>query len=660
MLTRAWYSKSIDDFLDDSDELILATLFNAANSVDQPEQRTTWLVEIKQMREELASYRGRGSVHFEFLIPRIGKRIDVLVIIDHVLFILEYKVGRAQVASAYDQVLDYALDLKHFHSTSHSAPIVPLVVLERSAPLIDLIEGDEDIFEPITCTYKQLRGVFDKVISSTHGDAIDYEMWYAGHYDPTPTIIEAASALYAGHNIDDISRSDAGAQHLSDTTKTIESVISESHRNGRKSICFVTGVPGAGKTLIGLNVAALNKEKEFMGQPVYLSGNGPLVKVLREALARDAVKRAKEQTPRRVLKKGVAESQVKAFIQNVHHFRDECLVDRIKPPVEHVAIFDEAQRAWNRDQTIKFMKSKKGVPDFSQSEADFLISCMDRHPDWSVIVCLVGGGQEINKGEAGINGWLDAISDDYSHWDVYLSPSLYQPEYTSPEVISRLETTVRVTSEPALNLTVSMRSYRSERVSQFIHHVLDLNVDSAKADLISVSERYPIVLTRNLNSAKDWIRSRARGNQRYGMVVSSQAERLKPYAIDVKSPMNPVHWFLNDKSDVRSSFYLESVATEFDVQGLELDWTIVAWDADLRFHGGSWQNWSFKGDRWERIKKAERQSYQKNAYRVLLTRARLGMVIVVPEGDTQDHTRRPEYYDETFNYLSHLGLRQIP
>lgn len=659
MLKRAWYSNSIKSFLNDSDDTVLASLFKAANSVDQPEQKATWLVEIEQMRKILVPYEERGSVHFEFLIPRIGKRIDVLVIIDHALLILEYKVGAAQVAAACDQVLDYALDLKHFHSTSHNVPIIPVVVVDRQSPSIELNEGEEAVYEPIVCGHDQLHLVFELAIRAAKGTSIDLEDWFKGSYEPTPTIIEAASALYAGHNIDDISRSDAGAEHLGETTNTIESVISSSHSNNKKSICFVTGVPGAGKTLIGLNVAALNKRNEFMGQPVYLSGNGPLVKVLREALARDAVKRAKEQVPREVLKKGVADSQVKAFIQNVHHFRDECLVDRVKPPVEHVAIFDEAQRAWNQEQTVTFMKTKKGVSDFNQSEPSFLISCMDRHQDWAVIVCLVGGGQEINKGEAGIDGWLEALSESFPHWDVYISPSLYQPEYTSPEVMSKLEKTSQVVTTPSLNLTVSMRSYRSEHVSLFVQQILDLDVEAARHSLGSIQERYPILLTRNLNAAKDWIRSRARGNQRYGMVVSSQAERLKPYAIDVKSPMNPVHWFLNDKRDVRSSYYLESVATEFDVQGLELDWSIVAWDADLRLHKKVWQNWSFKGHRWEKINKPERRAYQKNAYRVLLTRARLGMVIVVPEGDLKDHTRLPEFYDHTFTYLSQLGLQQI-
>jgi DUF2075 family protein len=192
-----------------------------------------------------------------------------------------------------------------------------------------------------------------------------------------------------------------------------------------------------------------------------------------------------------------------------------------------------------------------------------------------------------------------------------------------------------------------------------VKQLLDMNEDGARITLSGISGKFPIRLTRSVTEAKLWLKRSARGNQRYGMVVSSQAERLKPHAIDVKSPMNPIHWFLNDKMDVRSSYYLESVATEFDVQGLELDWTIVTWDADFRYTEEAWQNWSFKGHRWERIKKAERQAYQKNAYRVLLTRARLGMVIVVPEGDPEDHTRKPQYYDSTFRYLSNIGIPQL-
>jgi len=382
-----------------------------------------------------------------------------------------------------------------------------------------------------------------------------------------------------------------------------------------------------------------------------------LVSILREALARDKVQREAERKIKTKL--GQARSEVKAFIQNVHHFRDECLVDSNRPPIEHVALFDEAQRAWNIEQTAKFMQQKKNKPNFAQSEPEFLISCMDRHRDWAVIVCLVGGGQEINTGEAGISEWVESIKRSYPHWKLHISPKLTDREYGAGQLLESLSSHSGVQFREELHLAVSMRSFRAEKVSLFVKHLLDMEENNAASTLASFNHRYPIVLTRQLQKAKDWLKSKARGTERYGIVVSSEAQRLKPHAIDVKSPMDPVHWFLDDKTDVRSSYYLEDVATEFQVQGLELDWACVTWDADFRYSNQGWEHWSFTGDRWNHIRKAERKLYQKNAYRVLLTRARQGMVIVVPEGDHSDPTRNAAFYDSTFNYLRRIGVNLI-
>jgi hypothetical protein len=492
---------------------------------------------------------------------------------------------------------------------------------------------------------------------STIGDEFGSDWiseWERGRYSPTPTIIEAAMALYNNHSVDDISRSDAAAINLTVTSAAIAEIIEAAKANRFKAICFVTGVPGAGKTLVGLNIATQRREESDELYSVFLSGNKPLVDILREALARDRVRRDREAG--RKTRKGPAMSAVKAFIQNVHHFRDDCIVDE-GPPVEHVALFDEAQRAWNLQQTASFMLRKKSTPNFNQSEPEFLISCINRHPDWGVVVCLVGGGQEINTGEAGISEWIDALNRSFPDWHIYVSSRLSDSEYAAGHALERLQTLSNVTIKDELHLAVSMRSFRAEHVSLLVKQLLDLEKEEARKTLVSVSANYPIVLTRDLAKAKTWLRDRARGTERYGIVVSSQAERLKPHAIDVKSPMDPIHWFLDKPEDVRSSFYLEDVATEFDVQGLELDWTCVTWDADFRYTPTGWEHKSFRGDRWNRINKSERKIYQKNAYRVLLTRARQGMVIVVPSGDLDDPTRKPEFYDPTFEYLREIGLR---
>jgi hypothetical protein len=468
--------------------------------------------------------------------------------------------------------------------------------------------------------------------------------------------MEAALALYRRHSVAEISRHDAGAINLHQTSDTISRVIERAKEDRHKAICFVTGVPGAGKTLVGLNIATKYIDRADAHHSVFLSGNGPLVKILQEALARDMVVRTKARGQR--IKKGEAKSRVKAFIQNVHHFRDEGLRDA-KPPVDHVALFDEAQRAWNLAMTADFMKRKKSQPGFKRSEPEFLISCLDRHPDWAVIVCLVGGGQEINRGEAGIGEWIDSLMRSYPDWHVYISPQLSDSEYGAGQVLRQLESHRNVEHVPSLHLSVSMRSFRAENVSLLVKQVLDLDVTNARQTLAQLKDRYPIVITRDLSRAKGWLKSRARGTERYGIMVSSQAERLKPHAIFVKAPTDPIHWFLDGKDDVRSSYYLEDVATEFDVQGLELDWACVTWDADFRYAKTGWTHKSFLGKTWKNIKDLERQKYQKNAYRVLLTRARQGMAIVVPAGDEEDPTRDPSFYDPTYEYLRRIGFTEI-
>ncbi len=411
------------------------------------------------------------------------------------------------------------------------------------------------------------------------------------------------------------------------------------------------------KHLVGLNIANKHLDKELGTTSVFLSGNGPLVNILREALTRDKVKREKEIGNK--IKKGEVFSSVKTFIQNVHHFRDECLIDLKVAPFDHVAIFDEAQRAWNLQQTANFMKRKKNIPDFSQSEPEFLISCLDRHKDWAVIVCLVGGGQEIHTGEAGISEWIESLNRSFPDWRIYISSRLTDSEYTAGNSLTLINERKQVYYKDELHLSVSMRSFRAEHLSQLVKCLLDINIEGAKRNLDLVREKYPIVITRDLDKGKKWLKEKARGSERYGIVVSSQAQRLKPHAIDVKSPMNPIHWFLDGKEDVRSSYYLEDVATEFHIQGLELDWSCVTWDADFRFDKNNWKTFSFVGDKWNNIKKDERKKYLKNAYRVLLTRARQGMAIVVPYGNTDDPTRNPDYYDGTYEYLREIGFAEL-
>ena len=591
----------------------------------------------------------------------MGHRVDAVVLANGIVLAIEFKIDEKEyLRSDIDQAYDYAIDLKYFHEASHSLSVVPILVATRALARPFLLAPHarvSGLYQTICTNDEELVSTISRVMSQLPAECIDPAAWENSRYCPTPTIVEAARALYAGHSVADISRNDAGAINLRDTSEQLERIIDHSKSSGQKAICFVTGVPGAGKTLVGLNIATKYNDPKSELHSVFLSGNGPLVAILREALARDIIQRERVQGGR--LRKGEATTRVKAFIQNVHHFRDECLLDQSRPPVDHVALFDEAQRAWDQEQTASFMRRKKGITGFNVSEPEFLISCMNRRDDWAVIVCLVGGGQEINTGEAGIGEWIEAVQRAFGDWHLYISPALTDSEYGAGKLLEAIRDRANVHYLRELHLGVSMRSFRAEKVSAFVKMVLDCEIPRARDLLQEFEGRYPIVLTRNLDLARQWLRDQASGSERFGIVASSQAERLKPYAIDVRTPMNPVKWFLDGKDDVRSSYYLEDVATEFHVQGLELDWVCVSWDGDFRYKEHGWQHLSFRGTKWQRINKASRKIYLKNAYRVLLTRARQGMVIFIPEGSSTDPTRHPSFYDSTYAYMRSVGLREL-
>jgi hypothetical protein len=669
-MSAPWYADTLHDFLHHDDHAIIGSLGAAAHGPVEQTQIEAWRQEIGILkkvlgkRPESPSLNQPGYIIFEYPIPRMGSRIDAVLLFPSVIVVIEFKVGERSVSSqARDQVWDYALDLKNFHEPSHTPPIAPVLVLTEAETSFKsertLRRSSDGVFDPIPTSPAELPRVLELIRGGAEGtrSTLDTVEWQHGRYLPTPTIIEAARALYQGHSVAEISRSDAGAKNLHETTDAIAQIIADARARSRKALCLVTGVPGAGKTLIGLNIATLHLNTDSQLYSVFLSGNGPLVKVLQEALARDRVTRAREQG--RTLRKGVAKSQVRAFIQNVHHYRDAYLEDP-RAPADHVALFDEAQRAWNREQTQRFMEQKRNKPGFEMSEPEFLISCIDRHEDWGVIVCLVGGGQEINTGEAGIGEWLRAVERRFPHWHVHVSDRLTDSEYQASSELARLSQDGRATFKRDLHLGVSMRSFRAERVSELVRQVLDMEVEAARETLHSIRNDYPIAITRDLARARAWLRQQSRGSERYGVIASSHAERLKPLAVDVRTTVDPVHWFLAGKDDVRSSYYCEDVATEFQIQGLELDWACVAWDADLFPSGNAWVYRTFHGNRWKQVKKADRKRYLKNAYRVLLTRARQGMVIAVPPGDPEDPTRKAEWYDAVWDYLKQVGFPELP
>ncbi len=650
MLRIAYYEANIQEFLIADEDAILGALSMQHGFALEHQQKHAWQGQIQILRRFLAPTL-LGWIYFEFSIPRMGKRADVVLLAGGVVFVIEFKVGSHSFDSyAIEQAHDYALDLKNFHRGSHNLPIVPILIPTAAPlqPVPSINWATDQVAEPLCLSAANLPEAIEMAVKQCSATPIDAIAWSQSGYQPTPTIVEAALALYRQHDVKEITRSEAGADNLGLTARRIEQIIEHAKSDSRKAICFITGVPGAGKTLAGLNIATSRAERHSDEHAVFLSGNGPLVDVLREALARDKAER--EGIPRTR-----AYREVSTFVQNIHHFRDEALESR-NPPIEKVVIFDEAQRAWNREMASKFMQQKRGHATFDMSEPAFLIDAMNRHRDWCVVICLIGGGQEINTGEAGLAEWITVLRDQHPDWEVHVSSRLNDRDYIWDKELARELSNGSASWDEDLHLGVSIRSFRAEALSEFVGHVVDNRPDQARKIYQAIADKYPIFLTRSLAEARSWLQIKARGSERYGLTASSGANRLRPDGIWIKSKVDAPVWFLNDKSDVRSSYYLEETASEFDIQGLELDWACVGWDADFRRGDDEWQYFSFRGTKWQRMNAPDRQLYLKNAYRVLLTRARQGMAIFVPPGDSSDPTRAPQIYDRIFEYLQLCGI----
>lgn len=655
-MTRSYYSNTISDFLKDDETRILGQLILHHNHALEDLQKNAWIKQIVILKDTLQNIKN-GQIYFEFSIPRMGKRVDNILIINDIIFVLEFKVGDNQYQkNSIEQVVDYCLDLQNFHEGSHNEKLIPILVSTNAKSFENIFTNTDNLFEPIRANQKNLSEIIIKTLQQSSGRQIKAEDWENSIYKPTPTIIEAAQALYKGHNVKEISRHDSGAINLSKTTDYLNNVIETAKRENKKSICFLTGVPGAGKTLAGLNIANERMKADEDEHAVFLSGNGPLVDVLREALTRDEVSTSKENGES--LTKKVAAIKANAFIQNIHHFRDDNLISK-KAPVEKVVVFDEAQRAWGKEQVSSFMKRKKGVENFNMSEPEFLISVMDRHEDWCTIVCLIGGGQEINTGEAGVSEWLSSLKNNYPHWDIHYSNliSIDNNYLSNIELRNWIQSTA--TEKNELHLSVSVRSFRSEKISELMHEILEAKHEKASTLVGEVKNNFPLFITRDLVTAKKWLRNQAKGSERIGLVASSGGRRLRPLGIDVKNEISAPNWFLNKSDDIRSSYFLEEIATEFDIQGLEIDWVCLAWDINYYFENEKWNCQYFSGTKWQNIHNENARIYLKNAYRVLLTRARQGLIIYIPEGDNLDHTRPKKLYDKTFNYFKSCGIQSI-
>lgn len=675
---KAYYCNSIPGFIADRSTNIVGRLVKHAFDINK-EQANAWENQITELQQRLEECGMEGDIIFEYDIVRLGKRIDVILLIRHMVFSLEFKNGKG-IFTAQDaqQAEDYAIDIKNFHKESKDLYVCPILIATDAAQYPKPQSCDCYPDKQVHLQRENIETLIPKItqISSLYGDdrKIDFDKWFNSPYYPTPTIIAAAVEAYSSHNLSQIAQSEAGQENINHCEAKLYEIIEYAKCKKKKCICFVTGVPGAGKTLVGLDVVAKSLD-DANRLSVYLSGNGPLVEVLREALKksveskdkdREALwKRAKKSAkgsfvvrkPEKLFNKHT-QAAINALIQSSYAFKKDNIAHS-DPTPEKILIFDEAQRVWNQEK----MARKHGDPMMAVSEPKLLFSIMDRHQDWAVMICLVGLGQDIYDGEVGINEWFRCGIEEFKEWELYYSPLIFsqvEDKNINQEMILSCE---RCHQIDELHLRTSIRSFRADKQCEFVDFLLDNNPKQAREIYQQIKEKYPVFITRDYAQAKKWIRAQVRGSQRSGVLACSSAQRLKPEGIYVPTEIDVKNWFLAPSNDLRSSNMLEVVASEFKVQGLEIDWSIVCWDADLRRNkdGSNWDYYSFRGTRWNKRNKPEQKRYLVNSYRVLLTRARQGMVLFVPMGvnPEEDPTRDSAFYDKIYNYLISCGIKEL-
>jgi Uncharacterized conserved protein (DUF2075) len=668
----AYYSRTVGEFLQTRLMEIIGELTDGNARFGFPhverEQSEAWREELAALQEQLSQLctetpaASAWGLLLEFPIPRRQQRIDAVLLAGELIFVLEFKSGRGRDNwSALRQVEDYALDLSYFHAPSRDRVIFPLLV----APDLNFRQPEPTCHKvkPVTrAATQELASCLRLIFEANHSSGerqISLAAWNEGLYEPVPTVLEAAMALYGGMSVREITRSHAGIHNLTKTTDFILRTVVEAQRKSQKVICFVTGIPGAGKTLVGLNLVH-NPEIYRDGRPasVFMSGNGPLVQILREALALDCAQRTH-------MGKGKARNDVKTFVQNIHHFtRDNLERPHEQAPYEHAIVFDEAQRAWSAERNRKKYRERAAV--WHISEPDMVLKVMDRHPDWAAVIALVGGGQEIHDGEAGLAEWGDTLRTKYSHWRVIASAeALDGGESVAGRALLSDELQFKhVTKESALHLDTCIRSHQAEDLATWVNRVLEGDATGA-ARLSEKFGNFPILLSRDLPQAKTWLLQNARGHRRCGLVASSGAVRLRAYGIETSMAIREAYsypqWFLAPRGDVRSSYQLETVATEFEIQGLELDFVGLCWGGDFTWdkQSNAWRHAEFKGDKWKHVTKQLRVVLVKNKYRVLMTRSREGLLIWVPRGSADDATQDVGAMDDTAEYLIRCGAVRI-
>lgn len=668
----AYVSHTVSTFVEAAPEVLLGELHSAYAADGFASQYTSqsksWQTAVDLLQQEMHHLltaipaTARWPIFLELPLYRLRRRIDVVVLAPNTIFVLEMKVGAADFSGPdRRQVEEYALDLRDFHRGSCGIPIVPALWCTSAPSQQPYLKLGPEMVRPVhELGANDLSFVLAQLARRESGAASRIaEPWDAAGYEPVPTVIEAATTMFSGHGVEEIARADAG--NLATAAKCVVGLVESAKRDGQRSLVFVTGVPGSGKTLAGLQVVHESVEQgvEQRGDIVYLSGNTPLVTVLREALARDDHSRRRSRGEESRI--GDVRSAVRARIQHIIDFLREYLTDQAPPPHEHAIVFDEAQRAWD---------AKQGKKKFGRtaSEPQLLLEIMGRKDDWCVLVGLVGGGQEINTGENGMAEWGEAIRSlgpaEASRWTVYCPPAARDGDSTTANLgLGELPIGVRVHQLDELSLTVPLRAYRSPRITDWIDAVISGDQEVARRLSKEISE-YPIMLTRSLAAAKRWLHERGRGERRYGLVASSGARRLRAEGMGVTlnatDGMAIAQWYLNPRVDVRSSYSLEVMANEYTTQGLELDFVGLCWGGDfVRSEGGSWAHRRFAGTKWSQVRSEDRRRFTENSYRVLMSRAREGLVIWIPTGSPTDPTRAPRTLDATAKFLQACGAVAI-
>ena len=644
---RAWFAATGATFLGMAPEQPLGVLAAAQLAVGfagTPQQFQAWTEQIAVLR---AVMQPAWTLALEYGLLRLEKRIDAVILTDRAILVLEFKIG-APTRAGLAEADDYALDLRDFHAGSRAHAIVPILgagaggFRPPAQPwLLPTLPT-----EPLCCGAAGLADCIAWVQASLAPSPVplDGAAWLAAAYKPVPSIIEAATMLYARNGVGEIAAARADAANLTRTSAAIARQVAAAQAAGDKRVVFVTGIPGAGKTLCGLNAVFGRAEQ---AAAAFLTGNVPLVTVLRAALARDAV-------ARRECSRAEAERRVAQRLQNVHRFLEDNALAPDRAPPDRLIVFDEAQRAWDAAKAVLGTRNKPSR--LTDSEPWHALEIMGRQPGWAVIVALIGAGQEINTGEAGVAEWGRVIATD-PRWQAAAAPVLRD----HPEPMQRLDAVpaARFLAEPDLDLTVPLRSVRESAGAAWVAAVLVGDAEAARR--IAAAAELPYFLTRDLTALRDGLRRSARGRRGCGIVASAGARRLRAEGLGVQVP-DVADWFLNRWPDVRSAEALETFATEYDCQGLELDVVGLAWGGDFLRAGGDWQARAFVGDRWQRATKDFH--FIRNTYRVLLTRARYETIIWVPEGSPaeapfHDPTRPAAEYNAIAAFLAACGARPL-